>query len=137
SPSAPVRIVVFTDFECPFCLESEPALREIREKYKDRVVTYFFNFPIPDHPNARPAAIAALCAAAQGRYAAYHDLLFSHQGDLKNADYAAWAESLGLDRRAFEACRASGDPGRRVDQDIREGIAAGVLQTPTFLVNGR
>jgi protein-disulfide isomerase len=136
-PSAPVHIVVFTDFECPFCFEAEQTLSHIREKYGDRVALYYLNYPLPNHVYARPAAVAAMCAAAQGRYAAYHDYLFAHQQDLAHADYAAWAAAAGLDRAAFETCRSSGDADRRVDQDIREGIAAGVAATPTFLVNGR
>ncbi len=137
APSAPVRIVVFTDFECPYCLESERTLARIREKYGDRVALFYLNFPLPTHASARPAAIAALCAASQGRYLAYHDLLFAHQQDLAHADYAAWAAASGLNRAKFEACVASGDLDRRVDDDIREGIAAGVNGTPTFFVNGR
>jgi len=135
--SAPIQIVVFTDFECPYCRESEQTLKFIREKYGERVALYYLNFPLPSHPNARPAALAAMCAASQGQYTAYHDLLFSHQPDLAHADYAAWAVTAGLDRKKFEACLASGDPDHLVDENIREGIAAGVNGTPTFLVNGR
>ena len=135
--SAPVRIVVFTDFECPYCFESERTLSTIRETYGDRVALFYLNYPLPNHKFARPAAVAAMCAAAQGKYAEYHDLLFAHQQDLPHADYVKWAESLGLDRARFEASMASGDPDRRIDQDIREGIAAGLTSTPLFLVNGR
>lgn len=136
-PSAPVHIVVFTDFECPYCFEAEQTLAQLRRQYDDRVALYYLNYPLPTHPHARPAAAAAMCAAAQGRYAAYHDFLFAHQQDLEHADYAAWAEAAGLDRAAFEACAASGEAERRVEDDIREGIAAGVGGTPTFVVNGR
>jgi protein-disulfide isomerase len=135
--SAPIRIVIFTDFECPYCLEAEQTLAHIREQYGDRVAVSYLNYPLPNHAHARPAAIAAMCAAAQGGFAAYHHLLFSHQQDLPHADYAAWATEAGLNRAAFEACQASGAPEQRVEQDIREGIAAGVGGTPTFLVNGR
>lgn len=137
TPSAPIRIVVFTDFECPYCLESERTLARIREKYGNRLALFYLNFPLPNHPSARPAAIAAMCAGAQGPYLPYHDLLFAHQQNLAHADYAAWAASSGLNRAKFEACVASGDMDRRVDDDIREGIAAGVNGTPTFFVNGR
>ena len=137
SPSAPVRIVVFTDFECPYCREAELTLSHLREQYGERVALYYFNYPLPSHPNAQPAARAAVCAAEQGRYSAYHDVLFAHQDDLARADYATWATAAGLDRAAFEKCRASDAPQHRVEQDIREGIAAGVAGTPTFLVNGR
>ena len=137
SQSAPVRVVVFTDFECPYCLEAEQTLTNLRQKYGDRLALYYLNYPLPNHLYARPAAVAAQCAAAQGKYSAYHDYLFAHQDGLEHADFAAWAAAAGLDRSAFEACRTSGDAERRVDQDIREGVAAGVAATPTFLVNGR
>jgi len=135
--TAPVRIVVFTDFECPYCLESERTLALLRQKYGDRIALYYLNFPLPSHPNARPAAVASECAATLGRYAPYHDALFAHQQDLAHAHYAAWAAAAGLDRAKFKACLASGDLDKRVDQDIREGIAAGVDGTPTFVINGR
>ncbi len=137
SPAAPVHIVVFTDFECPYCFEAEQTLAELRARYGDRVALYYLNYPLPSHPHARPAAEAAMCAAAQGKYAAFHDFLFAHSQDLEHADYAAWAQGLGLDRAAFQACESSGDAGKRVEDDIREGIAAGVNGTPTFVVNGR
>jgi protein-disulfide isomerase len=136
-PAAPVHIVVFTDFECPYCFEAEQTLAHLREKYGDRVALYYLNYPLPNHVYARPAAVAAMCAAAQGRYAEFHDFLFAHQQELAHANYAEWAAAAGLDRAAFEACEASGAADQRVDQDIREGIAAGVAATPTFLVNGR
>jgi protein-disulfide isomerase len=84
-----------------------------------------------------PSAIASVCAEAQGKYMALHDYLFAHQEELKTADYAAWAEKAGLDRKAFEAYRATGAAQKQVEQHIREGVAAGVSSTPTFLVNGR
>jgi protein-disulfide isomerase len=137
SPSAPVRIVVFTDFECPYCKESEPALKRIAQQYGDRVAIYFRNYPLPNHLYAMPSAIAAVCAAEQGRYLPYHDYLFEHQHELKSADYAGWAEMTGLDRAKFEACRNSAEARKQVERDIREAVAAGVSGTPTFFVNGR
>jgi len=137
SPSAPVRVVVFTDFECPYCKESEPALKRIARQYGDHVAFYFRNYPLPNHLYAMPSAIAAVCAAEQGRYLPYHDFLFEHQAELKSADYGAWAAALGLDRAKFDACRASDAAKKQVERDIREGVAAGVSGTPAFFVNGR
>lgn len=137
SPTAAVRIVVFTDFECPYCKESEPALKRISQQYGAGVAIYFRNYPLPNHLYAMPSAIASVCAAEQGRYLPYHDLLFAHQSELKNADYGAWAETLGLDRAKFEACRQSPEARKRVEADIREAVGAGVSGTPTFFVNGR
>lgn len=137
SPSAPVRIVDFTDFECPYCKEAEPALRSLTLQYGDRVAISFRNYPMPNHLYAMPSAIAAVCAAEQGQYIEYHDLLFEHQSDLKSADYGGWAAALGLDRAKFDACRNSAEARKQVERDIREGVAAGVAGTPTFFVNGR
>jgi protein-disulfide isomerase len=137
SPSAPVRIVVFTDFECPYCKESEATLKRIAQQYGNRVAFYFRNYPLPNHLYAMPSAIAAVCAEEQGRYLPYHDILFQHQNELKSADYDLWAEMAGLDRAKFDACRASAEAKKQVESDIREGVAAGVAGTPTFFVNGR
>ena len=135
--SAPVRVVIFTDFECPYCRQSEMTLKTLREKYGERLALYYLNYPLPTHENAMPAAHAAAAAAAQGKYMAYHDVLFSHQQDLAHPDFGAWATAAGLDRAAFEKYLQSDAPTRRVEADIREGVAAGVSGTPTFLVNGR
>ncbi|HKS23816.1 MAG TPA: thioredoxin domain-containing protein [Thermoanaerobaculia bacterium] len=135
--NAPVRVVVFTDFECPYCKESEGTLKRIAAQYGNRVAFYFRNYPLPNHLYAMPSAIASVCAAEQGRYLAYHDLLFAHSEELKNADYAQWAETAGLDRAKFEQCRQSPEARKRVEADIREGVGAGVAGTPTFFVNGR
>lgn len=137
SPNAPVRIVAFTDFECPYCKEAEATLKRILAQYGDRVAIYFRNYPLPNHLYAMPSAIASVCAAEQGKYLQYHDLLFEHQHELKSADYALWAEMAGLDRAKFETCRASAAAKKQVEIDIREGVAAGVVGTPTFYVNGR
>src|SRR5205085_9495755 len=137
SPSAPVRIVVFTDFECPYCKEAEGTLKRIAAQYGNRVGIYFRNYPLPNHLYAMPSAIASVCAAEQGRYLPYHDLLFEHQSELKSADYALWAEMVGLDRAKFEACRQAPETRKRVEHDIAEGVGAGVAGTPTFFVNGR
>jgi protein-disulfide isomerase len=137
SPSAPVRIVDFTDFECPYCKESEPVLKRIAQQYGDKVAIYFRNYPLPNHLYAMPSAIASVCAAEQGRYLQYHDFLFEHSNELKNADYGRWAETLGLDRAKFDACRGSDAARKQVERDIREGVAAGVAGTPSFFVNGR
>jgi protein-disulfide isomerase len=137
SPNAPVKVVVFTDFECQYCREAETSLVRLRQQYGDRLAVYYRNYPLPNHLYARPAAIAALCAADQGRYLEMHDFLFAHQSELANADYPRWAETIGLDRSKFEHCRASAATDARVNADIRDGVAAGVSGTPAFFVNGR
>jgi protein-disulfide isomerase len=137
SPSAPVRVVVFTDFECPYCKEAEQTVSDLRKRYGNRVAVEYRNYPLPNHLYARPAAIAAVCATQQGAYMPLHDLMFAKQSDLAHADWPAWAASAGLDRTKFESCMKSQSASNEVDQDIREGVAAGVQGTPTFFVNGR
>ena len=137
NPNAPVRIIEFTDFECPYCKESEQMLAKLKQQYGDRLAIFYRNYPLPNHLYARPAAIASLCAAEQGKYLAYHDLLFARQNELAHADYGLWAEMAGLDRAKFEQCRQSNAMDARVNADIRDAVAAGVAGTPAFFVNGR
>ena len=134
---APVRVVVFTDFECPYCRESEPALVRLKQKYGDKVAIFYRNYPLPNHLYAQPAAAAAICAGEQGKYFAMHDLLFAKQSELAHADYDAWAASVGVDRAKFDQCMASTMPSKVVMGDIRDAVAAGVSGTPSFFVNGR
>lgn len=136
-PSAPVQIVEFTDFECTYCREAEETTARLRNQYGDRLAIYYRNFPLPNHLYAKPSAIAAVCAAEQGKYLPYHQYLFAHAPELAHADYTAWAASLGLDTSKFDACRASEATWNRIERDIKEGVAAGVAGTPTFFVNGR
>jgi protein-disulfide isomerase len=137
SPSAPVQIVAFTDFECTYCRDAEATVKRLRGEYGDKLAISYRNFPLPNHLYAKPSAIAAECAAEQGKYFPYHDLLFARAAELAHADYTAWAESVGLNRARFETCRASAEPWQRIERDIRDGVAAGVVGTPTFFVNGR
>jgi len=137
SPDAPVKLVVFTDFECQYCREAEPAIAHLRQQYGSRIAVFYRNYPLPNHLYARPAAIAALCAGEQGRYFEMHDLLFAHQNELAHADYGLWGEMAGVDRAKFDQCRSSPSIAARVDRDIRDGVAAGVAGTPAFFVNGR
>jgi protein-disulfide isomerase len=137
SPDAKVKLLVFTDFECPYCKESEPVLARLARQYGDRLAVFYRNYPLPNHLYAQPAAAAAICAAEQGKYFEMHDMLFAHQNDLAHPDYAAWAEDAGLDPAKFDQCRASSAPAKVINADIRDAVAAGVSGTPAFFVNGR
>ena len=134
---APVKVVVFTDFECPYCKESEPALVRLKQKYGDKLAIFYRSYPLPNHLYAQPAAAAAICAGEQGKYFAMHDVLFAKQSELAHADYDAWATSLGVDRARFDQCIASTMPSKQIMSDIRDAVAAGVSGTPSFFVNGR
>jgi protein-disulfide isomerase len=134
---APIRIVEFSDFECPFCLSANPTIAQVLETYGDRIRLVYRHFPLTIHPNARPAAEAAACAAAQGQFWRYHDRLFGDQTQLEEADLKRHAAELGLDAPAFDACVDGRRYRQDVDADIAAGAAAGVSGTPAFFINGR
>ena len=136
---APITIVEFTDYECPFCgrfiRETYPALMS---DYGDRIRYVVRNFPLSSiHPNARKAAEAAECAFDQGRFWEYHDALFEHQDALDVPSLKVYAEDLGLDVEAFSTCLDSGAKRAVVSADHSDALALGVSATPTFFVNGR
>lgn len=135
---APVVIVEFTDYACPFCRRhADSTLTPLLRRYGDRIHYVVRNFPIPSlHPDAPAAAEAAECAADQGRFWPYHDRLF----DLPSHDrpsLVSLARAVGLDDRRFARCLDRGEKAAVVARDMREGVAAGVTGTPTFFVNGR
>ena len=135
---APVKIVEFSDFECPFCRRALPALEQIKEHYGDQIQIVFRQFPLNNiHPRAQKAAEASLCAHEQGQFWTLHDLLFQEPVELEVASLKAKADSLGLNTEAFNACLDSGKNADRVRSDIRDGVIAGVTGTPAVFINGR
>jgi protein-disulfide isomerase len=135
--SAPVEIVEFSDFQCPFCLRAHPTVDQVLKAYSDRVRFVYRHYPLPGHPNARPAAEAAECAAEQGKFWPYHDKLFATQSRLSDADLKQDAAELGMDASKFNACVDSHKYAAKVDADLRAGQDAGVDGTPAFFINGR
>ena len=135
---APVTIVEFSDFHCPFCKRVLPALAEVRARYGDKVKLVFRDFPIDRlHPQARRAAEAARCAHDQDKFWKYHDLLFASAPQASAEHLTTYAKQVGLDVPAFERCLASGQHAARVQRDVDEGSRLGVSGTPAFFVNGR
>src|SRR5438128_9499313 len=102
SPDAPVTLVEYGDFECPFCGMAYPEIKDIRQRLGDRLRFVFRHFPRPEHPHARHAAEAAEAAAAQGPFWQMHDMLFEHQGALEDRDLVGYAAAIGLDVGRFE-----------------------------------
>ena len=136
--NAPVTIVEFSDFHCPFCRKVQPSLNEVRAKYGDKVKIVFRDFPIDAlHPQARAASEAAGCANEQGKFWEFHDLLFKNDPDSSPATLNRFAKEAGMDVNAFEACRASGKYKAAVQASNQEGAKLGITGTPTFFVNGR
>jgi protein-disulfide isomerase len=135
--AAPVTIFEWSDYECPFCQRAQEVLQRLQGEFPDTVRLVFKDFPLRSHPNALPAALAARCAGAQGRYWEYHDLLFVAQPDLSRDDLIGYARRLGLDTPAFTECLDSSRFRDAVLADQREGREAGVRATPTFFINQR
>ena len=135
--NAPIEIVEFSDFQCPFCFRATPTVKQMLSTYGDRVHFVYRHFPLPNHPNARPAAEAAACAEDQGKFWPFHDRLFTNQTKLSDADLKQHASALGLDAGKFSDCVDNHKAQKRVEDDIAAGTALGVTGTPAFFINGR
>jgi protein-disulfide isomerase len=134
---APVTIVTFSDFNCPFCQRVNPTLEALRARYPDQVRIVFRHFPLDRiHPRARPIAEAAVCAQEQGLFWEFHDAVFADGSPLADDAIRATAEASGLDLEAFDACLSAGRAQAVVARDLQAGEAAGVTGTPAFFVNG-
>jgi len=137
APMAPVTIVEFSDFQCPFCGAAHPELSRLLREFDGQVKLVFKHFPLSAHARAIPAAHAAEAAAKQGKFWEMHDLLFDHQRALEDADLLHYAEQLGLDMDRFKADLDSKDVAEKVDADRKQGEALKIEGTPTIYVDGR
>jgi protein-disulfide isomerase len=136
--TAPVTLVEYSDFQCPFCQRVMPTLKQIKDTYGDRVRIVWKDFPLTQiHPQAFSAAVAGNCAQEQGRFWAFHDKLFPNQQALEPEFLKRYAAEAGLDTARFDACLDSGKYQQRVQDAIAEGTRLGVSSTPTVFVNGR
>lgn len=136
--TAPVTIVEFQDFHCPFCRRVQPTLIQLATRYGDRVKLVYRDFPIDSlHPQARNAHEAARCANAQGRFWAYHDALYSKPPKAGLDDLKAIAKEVGVEMENFERCLNARTYRSAVQSDIDEGTRLGVIGTPAFFINGR
>jgi protein-disulfide isomerase len=135
--NAPVTIVYFSDYECPFCSRAESVVDQVMKQYGDKIRLVFRDYPLPFHPNARPAAEAASCANAQGKFWEYHAKLFANQNDLGADKLTAYAEQVGLDKGKFADCLAKKPYTAAIDKDMADAQKVGVNGTPAFFINGR
>ncbi len=135
--TAPVTIVEFSDFQCPFCSRVGPTVKQIEDTYGDKVRLAFRHYPLSFHPMAQKAAEAGACAAEQGKFWQMHDAMFANQAKLGVEDLKTTAAGLGVETQQFNQCLDSGKTAALVAADTKEGTAYGVSGTPAFFVNGR
>jgi len=133
---APVTIVGYSDFECPYCARGHKTMHELRERYGNKLRLVFRNFPLSFHASARKAAEAALCAHAQGKFWEMHDKLFASNDALAVEQLKGYAGDLGLDRASFDDCLDGGAKGSEVEEQIAVAEKLGIKGTPAFFVNG-
>jgi protein-disulfide isomerase len=134
---APVTLVQYGDYECPYCGEAYPIIKEVQAKMGERLRFVFRNFPIStSHPHAEHAAEAAEAADAQGKFWEMHDLLYEKQKRLGDEDLHVYAGQLGLDIERFDKEMDDHVHADRVHEDFMSGVRSGVNGTPTFYVNG-
>jgi protein-disulfide isomerase len=138
SAKAPVTIVEFSDFHCPFCRRVLPTLAQLESQYGEKIKLVFRDFPIDNlHPGASQAHEAARCANEQGKFWAYHDKLFASPPKSSPEIFKGLAKEVGLDMPGFENCFDSGKYQAAIKKDIEEGNRVGVTGTPAFFINGR
>jgi protein-disulfide isomerase len=135
--NAPITVVEFSDYQCPFCARVVPTIVKLRQTYGDKIRIVFKDFPLPNHSHAPKAAEAALCAGEQGKYWDMHDRLFANQQGLAVPALKQTAAGLGLDSVKFDQCLDSGKHAASIAADMKQGESLGVQSTPTVYVNGR
>jgi protein-disulfide isomerase len=138
SEKAQVTIVKFEDYECPFCKAVQPTISEMLKKYDGKVRLVHMDLPLEEiHPQAQLAAEAARCAADQGKFWQYHDMLYRQSPKLGLANLKVYAKEVGLDRASFDQCLASGKHKSALKKSLAEGAKLGLTGTPSFFINGR
>ena len=134
---APVTLVEFSDFQCPYCQAAAPVLHQVVDKYGDKVQIVYRQFPIPSlHQFAPKAAEASLCANEQGKFWEMHDAMFADQKKLAVSDLKKTAGQLGMDQKKFDKCLDTGRYAEQVQNDQKEGQKVGINGTPAMFING-
>jgi protein-disulfide isomerase len=135
--NAPLQVVIFSDFQCPFCTRVEPTLKQMEKEYGKKVRFTWKNYPLPFHNNAEPAAEAAMAAGAQGKFWEMHDKLFANQQALDRPSLDKYAQELGLNMGKFKTELDASKYKATIEAETKEGSAVGVTGTPAVFINGR
>ena len=137
SADGSIRLLEYGDYECPFCAEAQPIIKEIQRRLGVYLLFAFRHFPLTNiHPHSKHAAEAAEAAGAQGNFWGMHDLLFENQDALEDEYLAAYAAELGLDETRLLREVTSGFYAQRIREDFKSGMRGGVNGTPTLFING-
>ncbi len=136
---SPVAIYEYSDFQCPHCAQAVSIIDKIKKKYKGKVKIVYKNFPLPNHPDARKASLAAMCVHEQNKakFWDFHAKVFENQRFLSDDKLKLYAKPLGIDEAKFTACLESKKYDSLITKDIEEGSKLGIRSTPTFFVNGK
>ncbi len=136
---APVTIIEFSDFQCPFCAKGKDRVVQLKKEYGKKIRIIYKNLPLPMHPDARPAAEAAMCINDQGadKFWKFHDILFENQQKLSEADLKGYAKKVGADEKKFEECFKAKKFASVIDASMEEARKFGVNSTPSFFVNNQ
>ena len=138
SEYAPVTIVKFEDYQCPFCKQVQPIVMKLLLQYKGKIRLVHKDLPLDSiHPQARHAAEAARCAGEQGKFWSYHDILYANSPNIGQENLKTYAKEVSLDINAFDRCLGSGKFKTVVQRDLIDGAQLGITGTPTFFINGR
>ncbi len=136
--NAPVTIIAFEDFQCPYCAEAYPIIQQLLQKYPNQLVFVYRDFPLTTlHPQALEAGLAANCANEQGKFWQYHHALFDQQDRFTQTGfYQSLAQQLQLNTSQFDSCLSTKKYASEIQADFDAGVLAGVTRTPTWFVNG-
>jgi protein-disulfide isomerase len=133
---APVKIIEYADYQCPYCKQMQPLIKRLREEFPNKTQLIYEDFPLPMHANAQKAAEGAHCAGDQGKYWEFHDAIFDHTGSLDVTNLKGMAKTVKLDQASFDQCLDSGKHGADVAKGQIQGKVLGITGTPTFFING-
>jgi protein-disulfide isomerase len=137
--TAKVKIVEFSDFQCPFCSKAADTVNELKKKYGKKIQIAFRHYPLPNHPEARPTSEASMCVNEQStdKFWKFHDEAFKNQSKLQMADLEEYAKKVGANMDKFKECMNSKKYAQKVQADMEYGEKVGVRSTPSFFINGQ
>jgi protein-disulfide isomerase len=137
NPNAPIKLIEFSEFQCPFCKRARPTIEKVMSTYKDKVYYVFRDFPLSFHKEAKNAALSANCAHDQGKYWDFSKELWNAQQALSTEKYTEIAKKINLDMNKFNQCVQSRKYDKEIDKDQNDGIEVGVSGTPAYFINGK